>query len=74
MTSPEKVGVFTELDQRYKLVMQALERVHGFADGEGVTTCPACGGGLHYEKRTTKTGREWSKAMCDGEDCISWIV
>lgn len=65
--------VLKELEPRYKLVIEALHRVHDLSDGEGVTTCPACGGGLHYEKRR-KDGREWSRAMCDSGECVSWSV
>lgn len=64
----------TTNEPRFKHAIEALERVHELADGEGSIVCPRCSGTILYEKRTSETGQQWSKGVCETKGCIAWLV
>lgn len=61
-------------EDSYRDVLETMQRVHASPDGAGTVKCPRCQGTVHYEKRTLKPGRSWSRGKCETERCVAWIV
>lgn len=60
-------------EPRYKHALEAMNHVHSLADGKGTVVCPRCGGSIYYEKRL-RGELEWSRAKCETEECVAWLV